>query len=311
MRLIPIICFCFLVLGACVPTTETSTPPPLRAAHPAKPAQPSIESQQIAGYYAAIEARLRAQGKLRQERYPSDARFTRSQLVRNFEQITFYDEYVLRNGVFIEAKTASRLSRWQRPVRINLKFGASLPPAQRAKDTASVKSFAHRLRRLSGLNISLGSAQNANFTMLFMNKDEQRHFAKNQRGTVNFLSSEIADEIGNSPRGVYCAAYALSNPNDRAGYRAAIILIKDEHAGLMRTSCIQEEMAQALGLANDSPHARPSIFNDDEEFALMTRHDELLLQILYDPRLKIGMTIKQAHPIVVQIVNELMSSGQS
>ena len=88
-------------------------------------------------------------------------------------------------------------------------------------------------------------------------------------------------------------------------------MIKDEHRGLMRKSCIQEEMTQALGLANDSPNARPSIFNDDEEFALLTRHDELLLRMLYDPRLKIGMTVKTAHPIVEQIAQELMTPGRS
>jgi hypothetical protein len=38
-----------------------------------------------------------------------------------------------------------------------------------------------------------------------------------------------------------------------------------------------------MGLANDSRQARPSIFNDDQEFALLTGHDELLLTILYDP----------------------------
>ena len=32
-----------------------------------------------------------------------------------------------------------------------------------------------------------------------------------------------------------------------------------------------------MGLANDSPEARPSIFNDDEEYALLTGHDEMLL----------------------------------
>jgi hypothetical protein len=74
----------------------------------------------------------------------------------------------------------------------------------------------------------------------------------------------------------------------------------------MRKSCIHEEMAQSLGLTNDSKSARPSIFNDDEEFALLTRHDELLLKILYDKRLKPGMNNKIALPIVRQIAEELM-----
>ncbi len=82
------------------------------------------------------------------------------------------------------------------------------------------------------------------------------------------------------------AAYAGSRaPNT---YTAAVALIRAENPDLLRLSCIHEELAQGLGLANDSPAARPSIFNDDDEFALLTTHDEKLLQMLYDPRLHTG-----------------------
>jgi hypothetical protein len=69
---------------------------------------------------------------------------------------------------------------------------------------------------------------------------------------------------------------------------------------------VHEEIAQGLGLPNDSPAARPSIFNDDEEFALLTRHDELLLRILYDERLSPGMEPDEARPIVRRIAEELV-----
>lgn len=36
----------------------------------------------------------------------------------------------------------------------------------------------------------------------------------------------------------------------------------------------------AMRLSNASPIARPSIFNDNDEFAHADRHDELLLRIL-------------------------------
>jgi hypothetical protein len=37
----------------------------------------------------------------------------------------------------------------------------------------------------------------------------------------------------------------------------------------------------------------------------MTRHDEDLLRILYDPRLKAGMSADEAMPVVHRIVEEL------
>jgi hypothetical protein len=92
-------------------------------------------------------------------------------------------------------------------------------------------------------------------------------------------------------------------------YTQAVAVVRAEHPDLLRLSCIHEELAQGLGLANDSPSARPSIFNDDEEFALLTPQDELMLRILYDRRLKPGMTADEARPIVERIAAELMAGG--
>ena len=88
----------------------------------------------------------------------------------------------------------------------------------------------------------------------------------------------------------------------------AVAVIRAELPPRLRRSCVHEELTQGMGLANDSPRARPSIFNDDEEFAYLTRHDELLLKILYDPRLRPGMSEAEAQPIVLQIARELLGT---
>ena len=63
---------------------------------------------------------------------------------------------------------------------------------------------------------------------------------------------------------------------------AAVAVIRAEHPDLLRLSCLHEGNHPGLGLSNDHPLARPSIFNDDEEFALLTSQDEAMLAILYD-----------------------------
>jgi hypothetical protein len=85
-----------------------------------------------------------------------------------------------------------------------------------------------------------------------------------------------------------------------------VAIIRAEHPDLMRQTCIHEEVAQGLGLANDSRQARPSIFNDDEEFGFLTRQDELMLQMLYDDRFTIGMSAAEAAPLARRIATELM-----
>ena len=75
---------------------------------------------------------------------------------------------------------------------------------------------------------------------------------------------------------------------------------------IVRAVEIHEELAQGLGLPNDSPAARPSVFNDDEEFGLLTTHDEMLLRMLYDDRMQPGMTADQATGVARILAREYM-----
>ena len=56
-----------------------------------------------------------------------------------------------------------------------------------------------------------------------------------------------------------------------------------------------------------SPDARPSLFNDSLEFAFLTEHDEILLRMLYDPRLRPGMSIAEARPLLPAIARDAMA----
>ena len=109
----------------------------------------------------------------------------------------------------------------------------------------------------------------------------------------------------NSRPVTYWAGAAVAAGDNPNGYPAAIAVIRAENPGLLRLSCVHEELAQGLGLANDYPAARPSIFNDDDEFALLTEQDELMLKMLYDPRLRPGMTAKEVNPRTRIIAREL------
>ena len=112
------------------------------------------------------------------------------------------------------------------------------------------------------------------------------------------------------PANQLCIVIAFSAAG-QSTYTKAIAVIRGEHPDLLRKSCIHEELAQGLGLPNDSPAARPSIFNDDEEFGFLTTHDEMLLKILYDSRLRNGMDAAEAAPIVRQIATELTGGSAS
>lgn len=265
----------------------------------------SAKSLKLERYYAGVQARLLAQGLLRTDNGGKDAPFSARTLVNDFEKVALLDEYSLRQGKFIPSQAPSYLRRWNQPIRIGLVFGALVAPAARKQDRDEVAHYAKRLSRLSGVPMRL-SDRNPNFTILFLYRDEQKTIGPILRKRVPRLGQVVINEIANSPRNTFCVAYAFSGKVGSSAYTSAIILVKAEHPALMRLSCIHEEMSQAMGLANDSPTVRPSIFNDDEEFALLTRHDALLLQMLYDKRLKPGMTLEQARPLLPAIARDVL-----
>ncbi len=296
-----------LGLAAAALAACTDLPPP--GDEPAPPAVTrSAESLQLERYYAAMQSRLRARGLLRTDDGGPDAPFTAETLVRNFERIALYDEYAVIGGRFVPRQTPSVLRRWDRPVRIGLVIGDLVPPAMRRRFRADVTAYAARLSRLTGHPITV-TDERPNLMVMFVYKDEAARALDRVRKAIPRLNPAVAREIADAPANTFCVAYAFSSPADPGRYTSAVILIKAEHPELMRLSCIHEELAQSLGLANDSPVARPSIFNDDEEFALLTRHDALLLKMLYDRRLRPGMTLEQARPLLPAIARDALAAG--
>ncbi|MAB01536.1 MAG: hypothetical protein CML34_01920 [Rhodobacteraceae bacterium] len=265
----------------------------------------SFESIQLEKYYNRTSQRLRARGLLRTDKGRLDSLYSTQNLIENFEKIALYNEYIIKNNEFIPQEKESNLKRWNRAIKINIIHGENSSNKQIKIDKKNISIFTRRLASITGLEMSI-SEVNANFIILFLDLDERRDFGQKLSQLMPQLTPAMIKTITSSPRSTFCSAFSLSEPPKNYEYTAALVLIKSEHSKVMRKSCIHEEMAQSLGLTNDSKSARPSIFNDDEEFALLTRHDELLLKILYDKRLKPGMNNKIALPIVRQIAEELM-----
>ncbi len=301
-------------LAACTPevprTVDPGTRPQTRIAPlPVVTPAPSAESEALALYYGRLQNDLLAQGLLRGDGGGADTAFTDTMLARNFVRIALFDEYVTDGDFLRPQATVSRLRRWDQPVRMSVEFGPSVAPDQRARDQASVASYAARLGRVTGQSIRVSDSA-PNFHVLILNEDDRRAYGNRLREIVPGISTGSLNAILNLPRDQLCIVVAFSEGGS-ASYSKAVAVIRAEHPALLRTSCIHEELAQGLGLANDSPQARPSIFNDDEEFGLLTSHDELLLRMLYDPRLQTGMAPATAAPIARQIAREIMASGPS
>lgn len=302
-----------LTLAACAapePVDAPHTAPQRPKSRPDLPAAqpPSAMSLALVDYYKNIQSSLLARGLLRTDGGGADTPFDDRMLAETFIRIAMYDEYARGPDGFTAAETPTPLRRWTQPVRVGLVFGPSVPPQQQAIEQARIGSYLGRLARVTGHPIGLVT-QHANFNIFIVNEDERRAMGPLIAQAAPSLTPTEVAAVQGLPKETYCLVYAGLRSDST--YAGALALIRQEHPTLLRMACLHEEIAQGLGLQNDHPKARPSIFNDDEEFALLTRMDEMMLRILYDPRLRPGMTEAEVRPIVQQIAAELMTPAAS
>lgn len=294
-------------LAGCEPVTfAPSAPAAPRDVAPPEPviAAPSAGTQAARAYYARVQANYIAQDLLRTDGGGADTPFTARDLAENFIRIAFYDEFAERGGRLVAASSENRLHRWEEPVRVAVEFGASVPAAQRAADRAAISGYVARLAALTGLPMRM-TAWRPNHTVLILNSDEREKAAARIAALAPATGEAAIRSVVDMPADTYCTVFSFTAGRS-ATYTRAVTVIRAELPERLRLACIHEELAQSLGLVNDWPRARPSIFNDNEEFALLTRQDELMLKMLYDSRLRPGMTLAEARPIVEAMAAELV-----
>lgn len=259
-----------------------------------------VSRPDVGAAYAEGEALYLADGKFRVERDPADAPLSLDTLAGNFAKIAFKTEAQdLPGGVRIEA-TETGLIRWESDIPYAV-FGAS------PEDRAFLSLNAAKLARLTGRAMPLVDDPSDAAMQILVLDDAGRY------GLLQGTSGGLAEGVGVFLQAwafdisLPCVGTLVTDPETNV-ISGALILVKAELGKRFREACFTEEVVQSLGLINDDPTVRPSIFNDDQEFVALTRHDEYLIRILYDPRLKPGMTARMAQPIIRIRAAELLAN---
>ena len=220
--------------------------------------------------------------------------YSNDQLHRNFLSIAMRAEA----ADDVDSSGNIAVAKWLTPLRYHLE-GATPEDAKR------VTALAARVHELTGIDIAPSFAQTPNVRMSFV-PFRTRNNAVYQLADEGPLGPVVGSMVARwrDTEREKCLGLISVDPGSGAITKADI-LIKDELPALIRDACIVEELVQSLGLMNDDPRARPSIFNDSQEYLDLTSHDEFLLRILYDPRVRPGMTVRQMNPLVQQIIREV------
>ena len=255
-------------------------------------------------YYSRLEERKISLGLLRQDGGGTDTPFDVDDIIEAFEQVAFYNEYDISGDKLLPNSEAVKLAKWNSNINISVRFGNSVNKKQKDNDLLEINELIGILSQVTNHNIKI-SQQNINMYVVIANQKE----VKDLISEIGLLQPEFDPQripiITQLPRDIHCMAMTSMNVQANSGISSSLVIIRNELPHIMRKACIHEEIAQSLGLTNDSHLARPSVFNDDDEFATLTKFDEILLQILYDHRLNSGISKREASQLVRQIANEI------
>ena len=255
-------------------------------------------------YYNRLEERKLSLGLLRQDGGGTDTPFDVEDIVDAFEQLAFYNEYKIGENQLLPNTDMVNLGKWNSTINISMRFGNSVDTKQKNKDLLDIHNLLLILSEATKHKMKI-SNKNINMYIVVGNQKEVAELTSKIGTNLPEFDPKRIPIITRLPKNIHCLAMTSMSVGPNSEIKSALIIIRSELPKLMRIACFHEEIAQSLGLTNDSHLARPSIFNDDDEFATLTRLDKILLQILYDNRLKSGISKQNSFQLVRQIAKEI------
>jgi len=205
--------------------------------------------------------------------------------IRRAAERTDFSDTDIKDGFFKTAfhaelqldRAAERIRKFDEPVRV---FVVNRGAPDRSADLAAV--VADIRARVGHLDLALTDDRKAaNFVVTLV---LQRDLAKTIR---SYYGADKARQIQRA-----LAPECLSGIGKDHSYRIrrAEVILPVDAGDFSFFDCAYEELLQGLGLINDDASVPWTMFNDKVQMGFFDRYDQYLVNILYDPRIRPGMT---------------------
>jgi hypothetical protein len=223
---------------------------------------------------AAIASRQRAEKKT----------FTDAEIIDGFFKTAFGAEYHLAGRV-------DRIRKYRAPVRVFADGTRSDRKKQIAKIVADIAG------RVQHLDIAMTGNRDAANVLVKLVRDRDLN-----RTISRFYGSDRAREIRGS-----------LDPQCLSGFRKNE-MFEIEHSDVILTvdngdftffDCAYEELLQSLGPINDTSLVPWTMFNDDVSMGFFDVYDQYILNLLYDPRIRAGMTVAEVRQVLPEVLADV------
>ena len=86
--------------------------------------------------------------------------------------------------------------------------------------------------------------------------------------------------------------------NEKYEIEHSDVILTVDNGDFIFLDCAYEELLQSLGPINDTTSVPWTMFNDNVSMGFFDVYDQYILNILYDPRIKAGMTVAEVKAVL-------------
>jgi hypothetical protein len=235
----------------------------------------SVVAPPAAAEIPAIASRQRAEKKT----------FTDSEITDGFLKTAFGAEYHLAGRV-------DRIRKYDVPVRV---FAEGANRANRKAQLAKV--VADIAMRVQHLDIAMAETRDSTNVVVTLVRDRDLY-----RTITTFYGSERAREIKASLDPQCLSGFRKS---DKFEIEHSDVILTVDNGDFIFLDCAYEELLQSLGPINDTSSVPWTMFNDDVSMGFFDVYDQYILNILYDPRIKAGMTVAEVKAVLPEVLTDV------
>jgi hypothetical protein len=222
----------------------------------------------------AIASRQRAEKKS----------FTDSEIAEGFLKTAFGAEYHLAGRV-------DRIRKYDVPVRVFADGNRRDRKAQLAKVIADIGA------RIQHLDIAMAETSEAANVVVKLVRDRDLY-----RTIAASYGNERAREI---PRSLDPQCLSGFRKNENYEIEHSDVILTVDHGDFVFLDCAYEELLQSLGPINDTSSVPWTMFNDNVSMGFFDVYDQYILNLLYDPRIKAGMSVAEVKAVLPEVMADV------
>jgi hypothetical protein len=233
-----------------------------------------VVPEAISAEIPAIASRQRAEKKT----------FTDSEIADGFFKTAFGAEYHLAGRV-------DRIRKYQTPVRV---YVDGTRPGRRAQLAKVVADIA---RRIQHLDIAMTESSDDANVLVNLVRDRDLF-----RTLTNFYGSERARALRTSLDPQCLSGF---RKNERFEIEHSDVILTVDKGDFVFLDCAYEELLQSLGPINDTSSVPWTMFNDNVSMGFFDVYDQYILNTLYDPRIKAGMSVEEVKAVLPEVLADV------